>query len=103
MVATKHEPRYCFNVLQTQVAPNGEYRALIVKENEPGFNLTDWTWGKDFKAAEAIAAKRNATLGLSPDQCQEIVDSSIMAQMRQQGAGRKARPARRQGRPRLTR
>jgi hypothetical protein len=80
------DPRYCYFVLETQRAPNGEFRALIAKENEPGFSVTDWTWGKDFKVAEGIAAKRNKTIGLSEDDCWHIQTST----MRGTRAGTKA-------------
>jgi len=87
--------RVAYFVMESVVAPNGEYRALIAKEGVHGYYLTDWTWGKDLKVAEQIAAKKNLALGLDDKAAWKIVLST----MRPLGA----EPKRRQARARLTR
>ena len=67
----------CYFVMQTQVAENGEYRALIAKEGEQGYFRTDWTWGKDFAQAEAIAEARNNRLGIDKGTAFKIVAHSM--------------------------
>lgn len=53
------------------------YQVGIVKENEAGYYLTDWFWGKSFKDAEAIAHARNARAGISEIEAMEIIGSSM--------------------------
>lgn len=71
--ADMKEQKECYFVMQTQINSQGEYRALIAKEGEKGYYVTDWFWGKDFKIAEQLADQKNARLGISKKEANKII------------------------------
>lgn len=91
--APKETPkRYCFFIDESMYTPNG-YIPSVVTEDEPGHSpmmgkgelSQPWYWGKDIDTAKRIARESNEKLGLSDDDVDEIVTSSITAAIRQQG------------------
>lgn len=81
-------PRWCFYVDETMVTPDGVIPS-VVTEGEPGHapmmgqgeHSSPWYWG-DLETAKQIAADENAKRGLTPEDCNEILASSIGAQIR---------------------
>jgi len=69
--------RWCYYISPTRVNKNGEYQVGIVTEDESGYQLTDWFWGKDFDLANKIADERNLKLGLTQEDCFHIIASSM--------------------------
>ena len=69
--------RLCYNILETAISDDGQYIPTIVKEGESGYCLTDWLWGKDIEIARKCADKKNKALGLSCNDVDEIVLSSM--------------------------
>lgn len=66
-------PRVAYFVLESHVASNGNYIALIAKEGEKGYHATDWHWGRDYRGAQQIAEDMNTRLGLSPREAAKII------------------------------
>jgi hypothetical protein len=78
------EKRFVYFVLETQKDENGEFLVLCAVEGESGYRImggdpgqAPWHWGKDFEAAEAIAEMKNASLGLSKEDADAIVASTM--------------------------
>lgn len=69
--------RVAYFVLESQTNAEGEYRALVAEENESGYYLTDWFWGKDLEIAEKIAREKNEKMGISEDEAYKILLSSM--------------------------
>lgn len=89
----KEKPkRYCFYVDESMNTPNG-YIPSMVTEDEPGHapmigngELSQpWYWGTDIDTARRIARESNHKLGLTDDDVEEIMQSSITASIREQG------------------
>jgi len=86
-----HGKRWVFYVRESQTPdPERGYIPSIVVENEPGHwplaggpkeLKTPWYWG-DLKTAREIAARENLKMGYNQEQVQAIVDSSMLAGMR---------------------
>ncbi|MHC4616439.1 MAG: hypothetical protein ACYTEQ_01665 [Planctomycetota bacterium] len=70
------ENRCAYFVLETQ-KQDGEYMALIAKENRKGFYKTDWLWGADMDVAEQCAADKNKAMGLTEAEAARIVCSTM--------------------------
>lgn len=65
---------------------DGQFIPSIVIENEPGhFPDKNWKWGKDYKIACKAAQQINERRGISEQEAQRIVDSSILASIRKHG------------------
>jgi len=62
-------PTEMLNPTLTHVTP------IIVKEGEPGYWRTDWSWRKEF--AEAARDQANERLGLTPDEAEQVMISSM--------------------------
>lgn len=73
------QPRAVFFVQETVTTPQGEYIVCIAKENEKGYYLTDWKWGKDFEAATRLANERNTKGGIDEKEAHKIIMSTIFA------------------------
>jgi len=56
---------------------NRGYQVGIAVEGERGYNVTDWYWGHDYKVACQLADERNTKLGLTIEQAQDIVISTM--------------------------
>lgn len=70
------EKRRCYYILLSQGAP---YRPVIVEEGTSGYCRTDWEWGDNLADAERLAAEKNERLGLTPEDVEEIITSSMAA------------------------
>jgi hypothetical protein len=87
------QPRRCFIVLLEQRNERG-FIPSVVTEGEPGHSpmigngefSQPWYWGTEFDQALEVCAAANADLGLSPEDVDEITNSSIAAQLRADGA-----------------
>jgi hypothetical protein len=97
--------RQCFIVVEGQKNANG-YIPSAVFEDESGHrpmigsgeHAAPWYWGQDFETAQRICAEENERLGLSEADVKQIVNSSIAAQLREDGAHSRAQ-RRLEGRP----
>lgn len=58
--------RVAYTILETEYDEQG-YIPCIVREGETGYYRTDWRWGHDIAAARNAAARKNADLGLTPE------------------------------------
>lgn len=78
-ISIKHIPekRMAYFIQLTVKNEKGEYSPCIAIENEPGYNLTDWTWGSNLDKAEAIADEKNEALGITKDEAMKIVLSTM--------------------------
>ena len=74
--------RSAYTVLQTETAEDGGYLACLVIENEPGYYSTACNWGADLDTALETARQRNESMGISPQEAAEILDSSGRAAAR---------------------
>jgi len=55
----------------------GNYVPCIVKENEAGYFISNWTWGKDRKTAQKLADEYNEKLGVSKQEVMELTLKSM--------------------------
>ncbi len=105
--------RFCYYIDGSQEPPGPDkpgYIPSVVFENESGHYplvgkdsvATPWYWGNSLKDAEIICKRENGRLGLTPEDVQDIIDSSIEAQLREQGARRAAAGRYRGGRAEIT-
>lgn len=86
------EKRWCFYIPQGQCNENG-YIPSVVTEDEPGHAplvgrgsmSQPWYWGHEYEQACKIARECNLERGLSDDDVDEIVISSVAASCRQDG------------------
>lgn len=76
------EKRMAYFIQQTVTDKSGQYIPCIAVEGESGYNLTDWTWGKDLDQAEAIADEKNEALGLTKEEAMKIVLSTMRPRRR---------------------
>lgn len=70
-------PRTAYLILETEYDPEKGFNPCIVKENESGYYRTDWFWGKNLDLAKEAARQKNEAMGLTPQDVQDIVDSSL--------------------------
>lgn len=68
--------RVCYYIAESGIKEDGIYPA-VVREDEWGYNLTDWNWGTNREDAENICQRLNTRLGLSQDDVFAIIDSSM--------------------------
>lgn len=71
------EQRVAYFVKESITNENGEYIPCIAKENEQGYYKTDWTWGTNFEIAEECANDKNEMLGLSRNDINDIIASTL--------------------------
>lgn len=93
------QPRQCFAVFQGQFTPGKGYIPSVVKEGEPDHwpliggdeQALPYYWGMTLEEAQAACDRANAnSYGLTPEEAQEIIDSSIMASVRRDAARERA-------------
>ena len=69
---------YCYYVCPSITnIKNGEIQPAIVVEGIAGYFPTDYTWGHDPKIAEKCAADKNRRLGLTDEDVDRIIMSSM--------------------------
>ena len=72
------ENRWCYYISPVTVDKNDEYLCCVVEENEPGYLITDWHYGKDRKFAEEVVQKMNEEkLELTRIDVSNIIASSM--------------------------
>lgn len=92
-LANAARPRTCLHILETEYdagtaeQPGGGYVPVMVIEGQSGYypmrgngtGAQPWYWGHDLAKARAICAAANARLGLSAEDVEAIVLSSMFA------------------------
>lgn len=99
-----NEPRRCYFIPADAYVEGYGFRVAIVTEDEPGYALTGtwpysgkpgetmpYFWGHEYAAACEAAEQQNAKLGLTPQDTDAILCSSIAATHRKAKAAAKAR------------
>jgi hypothetical protein len=89
------QPRICYYIPEDAFVEGQGYRVSIVTENEPGHAPTGtwpyegkpgqtlpYFWGNDLSVAREIAHRQNLKLGLTAEDVNKIVTSSIAAQIK---------------------
>jgi hypothetical protein len=76
--------RTAYFVSESITNDKGEFVPCIATENKSGYNLTDWSWGKDFGVAQQCAIDKNTRLGITQEDADRIVLSSMKPLIRQQ-------------------
>ena len=71
------DKRKAYFILESQTNDKGEFRALVAVENESGYYKTDWFWGSDLGQAEEIARDKNLAMGISREDANLIILSSM--------------------------
>lgn len=71
--------RICYYVDPTITDSNGNITPVIVAENEAGYRPTDYDWGKDAALAQRCAEGLNTRMGLTKQDTDDIVASSVRA------------------------
>ena len=71
------DTRKAYFILESQTNDKGEFRALVAVENESGYYKTDWFWGSNLDQAEEIAREKNLAMGISSDDANLIILSSM--------------------------
>ena len=71
------DTRKAYFILESQTNDKGEFRALVAVENESGYYKTDWFWGSNLDQAEEIAKEKNLAMGISRDDANLIILSSM--------------------------
>jgi hypothetical protein len=75
----------CCYYIDPSMVNNGHYEPVFVRRDVPGFNPTGYNYGTDFAHAKKLVDDLNTNLlGITPEQAEEIVGSSIRAQLRLQ-------------------
>ena len=64
-------------LMESQRDENGELIVCIAIEGESGYYKTDWRWGKDIDWAEEVARKKNADMGISEEEANKIMLSTM--------------------------
>ena len=70
------DSRLAYFIMLTQTNERGEFIPLIAKEGQPGYYLTDWTWGRNQDIAETLCRERNTKMGLSKKDVDQIITST---------------------------
>lgn len=63
--------------IQETVKENGEYVVCIAEEGTQGFYKTDWLWGTDKEAVQALCDERNEEQGISKKEALTIILRSM--------------------------
>ena len=71
--------KYAFVIPATGYDEKRGYQVGIAVEGERGYNVTDWYWGHDYKVACELADERNAKMGLTKEQAEDIIISTMRA------------------------
>jgi hypothetical protein len=78
--------RWCYYIVDSEYDEGHGYVPVIVRENEAGYHpmrgdgsefAVPWYWGKDIDTAERIARERNAEMGLTQHDVNEIVSRNM--------------------------
>ena len=71
------DSRSVYFLMESQRDENGELIVCIAIEGESGYYKTDWRWGKDIDWAEEVARKKNADMGISEEEANKIMLSTM--------------------------
>lgn len=71
------EKKMAVIIVDDQKTKKGEYIPCIVKEEEQGYWLTSWHWGKDRDVAQKLADDYNARLELSKEEVMQLTLESM--------------------------
>lgn len=71
--------RKAYFILETVRSPRGELVPCIAIEGVAGFYQTDWEWGTSITKAEKCAQDMNNRLGLTTEDVDKIVISTMKA------------------------
>ena len=74
--------RRAYFVMDTERNEDGELIVLIAVEQHPGFFKTDWYYGMDLAKAKELVQQKNTSRGITVEEAQAIVDSSIEASIK---------------------
>ena len=74
--------RHCWYLIESFKHENGSLRPSIVFEDSPTHFPTCFDYGRDFTKAKATVAAQNAKMGITPEDAEKIVESSLIASMR---------------------
>ena len=55
----------------------GNVIPCVVIDNEKGYHLTNWSWGKDIEVAKKLADEYNEKLGVSKEDVNRLVLQSM--------------------------
>jgi hypothetical protein len=69
--------RKAYFVMDAERDEKGDIIPCIAIEKEPGYFKTDWAWGKSLTEALKIAEKMNAKLGITKEDADKIVMSTM--------------------------
>ena len=77
--------RFCYTIIEGQVDERGRYIPSTVFEGEKGHHpmtgadaaTQPWTWGDTLAEAEKVCASKNESMGLSADDVNQIIGTSM--------------------------
>lgn len=80
---------WCYAIEETSQDAEG-YIPVVVFEHESGFYplsgngpcAQPWHWGRTREEADAVCAKANADMGISPEEAARIRETSVLASFR---------------------
>ncbi|MDH5179517.1 MAG: hypothetical protein OEZ39_05280 [Gammaproteobacteria bacterium] len=71
------DKNFCYFIDKSMKDDNGDYHPVIVIEDDACYYETDWNLGRDYTCARDFVDIRNTRLGLSQNEVDTIVISSI--------------------------
>ena len=71
------EKRIVYFVQETVRDNKGNYIVCLATENEKGYNLLDYNWGKDKALAEELAEEKNIAMGIDKKESIKIICSTM--------------------------
>ena len=69
--------RIAYFVLDTEQTKEGAFVVCVAVEGEPGYFKVDWGWHCSFTRAKAEAVLMNDALGLTEEEVNEIIISTM--------------------------
>ena len=60
----------------------GGWSVGIAVEDMPHYFQTDWLWDCSYETAVELATARNERAGITPEEAERIIDTSVTASMR---------------------
>jgi hypothetical protein len=83
----KPSGRFCYTILDSSRAEDGQYIPVAVYEGKPGYYpmtgsdelAAPWKWGNDYNKALKTAKEMNERMGLSEEEVDNIIASSMRA------------------------
>lgn len=85
MEKAQMQERFCYYIPGGRVEDDDGYHVAVVKEFESGYYLTDWVWGPTLEDAQKIAKTMNTKLGLTDEDVDRIVVSSMFLSLQSRG------------------